>query len=207
MQTLPRPTFTPLLLAGLLVLAGLSPLAGCSFGAAPKSEFFYYLSGPKAARDQGKGPRLSVGDFSAAPGYGTERIAYRVSDNELRYYAYRRWVSDPPKLLAEMLMRHVRASHRFSRVDLGDRVKSPMAVLDGSIDAIEELDKGNDTLARLAMTFVLRDATSDREIFHYAFDKTYPCAKRHPKEVAHGISKLLQLEAEKIAARIAHELK
>lgn len=192
----------------LLALLALALFVVACFGTKPKNEYYYFLKAPTAkAKTDPKGVALSIGDFAAAPGYANQRIAYRERENELRYYAYRRWVSAPPALIASAVVRHMRASGRFSRVDRGERVKDPLAVLEGRIEAIEELDKDNQTLAHLAMSFVLRDASSEREILRHSFDRTFPCTKRHPHDVAQAMSKLLGIELRRLADKIAQSVK
>jgi ABC-type uncharacterized transport system auxiliary subunit len=193
--------------SALLLIAASLLSTGC-FGSKPQTEYYYYLTGPTAIRSKKiKGPSVAVGDFTAGPGYSRQGIAYREQENELRYYAYRRWVSSPSQMLAKMVTLHLRASKQFSQVDLADHVKEPLARLEANIEALEELDLKSKTYARLAMTFVLRDASSERILFQYSFDKRYPCTRRHPREVAHGVSKLLAIEVGKLALKIADALK
>lgn len=182
-------------------------LTGC-FGSSPKTEYFYYLTPPKAATDiKEKGPSLAFDDFTVDPGYSKEHIAFRTQDNELRYYGYRQWVSTPSKLISRMMMKHLRASGFFSQIEIEEKIKEPLAILSANIDSIEELDIDDKTYAHLAMRIVIRDATSNRILFRHHFDKRFPCAKRHPKEVAHGISKLLELEMRVLSSRIYNTLK
>lgn len=195
-------------LGPLLPLIALALTAAACFGTKPKNEYYYFLKAPTGkAKFNPKGAALSIGDFAAAPGYANQRIAYRLRENELRYYAYRRWVSAPTSLIASVVVRHMRASGNFSRVDRGELVKDPLAVLEGRIEAIEELDQDNRTLAHLAISFVLRDASSEREIMRHSFDRTFPCSKRHPHDVAQAMSKLLSIELRQLADKIARSLK
>ncbi|MBW2734771.1 MAG: membrane integrity-associated transporter subunit PqiC [Deltaproteobacteria bacterium] len=191
----------------LALLVTISLGATACFGTKPKNEYFYFLKAPAVAKANAKGVALSVGDFTASPGYTNQRIAYRERENELRYYAYRSWVSAPPALMAAAVVRHMLASGRFSRVDRGERIKDPLALLEGHIEAIEEIDKDNQTLAHLAMTFVLRDASSERELLRHSFDRTFPVTRRHPHDVAQAMSKLLNIELRRLADRIAQAVK
>ncbi|MCK5795927.1 MAG: membrane integrity-associated transporter subunit PqiC [Deltaproteobacteria bacterium] len=201
------PPKTSILFLAMTLLATGFFSEGC-FGSNPKNEFFYYLTPPKpVAKVAAKGVILAVDDFSVAPGYNKQQIAYRTQANELRYYGYRRWVSAPSKLLKEMVMRHLRASGNFAQVEDQDKLKEPLALLQAHVEALEELDQGDKTYAHLAVRIVVRDASSLRVLFHQDFDKTFPCSKRHPREVAFGVSKLLELEMRQLATRISDALK
>jgi ABC-type uncharacterized transport system auxiliary subunit len=180
-------------------------LASC-FGSAPIEEHFYSLHGPRGVTEKGNGPRLLVSEFTAAPGYDSQRLAYRVSNHELRYYAHRQWVSEPPRMLSEALIRHLRASGRFSQVARGDKLREPDAILDGIVDAVEQVDRDDGWQARLALTFYLRRGDSERIVLRHAFDVTMPCAKRRPEEVARTISEIFEREAERLGRRISGAL-
>jgi ABC-type uncharacterized transport system auxiliary subunit len=177
-------------------------LSGC-FSSPAVEEHFYALTAPLTL-EKGRGPRLLVGDFTASGGYDTARLAYRVSDHEIRYYAYRQWVSEAPRHLAEVVSRHLRASGRFSEVGRGDKMREPEAVLEGTVDAIEEVDTGDAWRARLAMTFRLRRVDSDALLLRDGFDVTMPCARRDPDEVARTMSGILAREMDRLARRIAN---
>jgi ABC-type uncharacterized transport system auxiliary subunit len=176
------------------------------FGGDPVQEHFYSLTGPKMATEKSGGPRLLVSELAAAPGYDSQRLAYRVSNHELRYYLHHQWVADPPRMLAELLIRHLRASGRFSEVARGERLRDPDAVLDGTIDAIEEVDLPDGWQARLAMSFRLRKPDAEQVVLRHAFDVSMPCAKRHPSEVAKTVSEILAREAERLARRLGGAL-
>lgn len=180
-------------------------LTGC-FSSGAVEEHFYALAGPTSALEKGQGPRLVVMDLAAAAGYDTQRLAYRVSDHEIRYYAYRQWVADPSRMLTEMVIRHLRSSGRFSQVARAEKIRDPDAILEGTVDAIEEVDVEDGWRARLAMTFHLRHSESDRVVLRHAFDVVMPCAKRHPDEVAKTISSILTRETERLGRRISQAL-
>ena len=165
-------------------------LGGC-FSSTPKEEHFYSLKGPAGPPKLGEGLRLLVSDFSAAAGYETERLAYRLSDHEVRYYGYHKWTSDPARMLTEMVARHMRGSGKFAEVGRNDKMRSPDLVLEGVVEAIEEIDLGKTWKAHLAMRFLLRQGDSERIIMRHSFDLSEACKERHPREVARGISKVL----------------
>jgi cholesterol transport system auxiliary component len=180
-------------------------LAGC-FGQSAVEEHFYSLSGPRMATEKGSGPRLLVSELSAAPGYDSQRLAYRVSTHELRYYLHRQWISEPTRMLGDMLIRHLKASGRFSQVARSEKLRDPDAVLDTTIDAIEEVDLPDGWLARLAMSFQLRRPDSEQVLLRHTFDVSMPCAKRHPAEVAKTVSEIFARESERLGRRLGEAL-
>jgi ABC-type uncharacterized transport system auxiliary subunit len=180
--------------------------AGC-FGSEAKDEYFYQLIGPKRALEKGKGPRVQVMSFAAAAGYDSPRIAFRSSKYEIQYYGYRQWAAEPGRLLQEMTIRHLRASGHFSEVSASDRMREPDAIILASVDAVEQVDHEKSWDARLAMTFAVVRGTGEQVVLRQAFDATRPCERRHPDEVAKGVSRILENEVKRLAQRIAAALR
>ena len=181
-------------------------MAGCFGGATTKERFHYYLTLQAATTVESQGPRLALGDITSAPEYDSERMAFRVADNELRYYGFRQWVTAPPKLIEEAVLRHLEVSKRFSQVDLDERMKDPQAVLTIHIDALEEIDEKERTKARLALSFTLRGVESDRVLLRHSFDEQRVCAQRQPGVVARAISAILAQQMNLLVQRLAKRL-
>ena len=177
--------------SSLITVLATASLLGACFSSNPKEEHFYSLKGPAGPSKGGEGLRLLVSDFSAAAGYETERLAYRLSDHEVRYYGYHKWTSDPARMLTEMVAQHIRVSGKFAEVGRNDKMRVPDIILEGVVEAIEEIDLGKTWKAHLAMRFTLRQGDSERIIMWHSFDLTEGCKERHPREVARGINKIL----------------
>lgn len=191
-------SFTPSPSWLVTILANAIFFSGC-FSSSPTEEYFYQLHTPAAAMEKGRGPKLLLADFMTASGYDTTRIAYRVSPNEIRYYAHRQWTAEPSRLIGEASVRHLRASGLFSEVARGEKIREPHAVLEGYVEAIEETDKDDDAWqARLAMTFILRAPDSEKILMRHSFDVTRPCKRPELQEVAAGVSSILEDELQKM---------
>ena len=184
-----------------------SLLLSACFGSAVKEESFYSLKGPLGAHKPGGGPRLLVSDFSAAAGYETERLVYRLSDHELRYYGYHKWSSDPARLVTEVVASHVRLSGKFAEVGRNDKMRTPDIILEGRVEAMEEIDLGETWKAHLAMRFTLRQGESERVLMRHSFDQSVGCKSRHPREVARGISKILNAQVKVLVDKIVAQSK
>lgn len=83
-------------------------LAGCSLPVAPPVEDVTHtlsldpqvsIPAPLPA-----GRTLLVAPLTAAPGYTSPAMAYRVSPHELRYFARQRWVDSPARLIEQALI-------------------------------------------------------------------------------------------------------
>ncbi|MBK6849743.1 MAG: membrane integrity-associated transporter subunit PqiC [Proteobacteria bacterium] len=164
------------------------------------------LAAPAQGRNAAQGPTLAVTPLQVAPGYESQRLVYRGSEHELRYYGYRRWAAEPAELATRALIRHLRASGRFARVEDESRLPQAAGLLSGAIEAIEELDRGDATYARLAATLLLQrpDGTV---LLRHDFDETRPCRTRDPRQVVALLSQILADQAARLAPRAAGALR
>jgi hypothetical protein len=105
-------------------------------------------------------------------------------------------------MLAEMTVRYLRASGRFAEVARGDKLRDPDAIIEATVDAIEEVDLAESWQARLAMTFTVRRGDLDKVLFRYPFDVTVPCDKREVGDVAKKISAIFAAEMDKLGQRL-----
>jgi cholesterol transport system auxiliary component len=96
-------------------------------------------------------PELRVGRVEPAA-YLEERIAYRVSDNELAYYEDRRWTEPPEQFVRRALESELFETHAFRRVVSGEA-----PTLDVEVLSFEELRQGGAPRARLSLLITLRD--------------------------------------------------
>jgi uncharacterized lipoprotein YmbA len=192
-------------LSRVAALAGLAGWFGC-FGSPAAEEYYYVLAAPALSGKQAQGPTLAVTPLQVAPGYESQRLVYRGSEHELRYYGYRRWAADPAELATRALIRHLRASGRFARVEDEARLPQAAGLLSGAIEAIEELDRGDATYARLAATLLLQRPDGSVALRH-DFDETRPCPARDPRQVVALLSQILADQAARLAPKVAGALR
>jgi len=177
-------------------------ISGC-VGSRAKKEYFYTLDRPQVSKFPKSNLVLSLSIPSVAAGYDNQRIAFREKNNELQYYGYRRWASDPAKLMREAIAAHLMHSGKFSSVDTtGVNIDSNI-VVDTTIDALEEIDSGSKSYAHLAAQFRVRRKGETKTAARYFFDKKLAIEKRHPRALSEGISKLLALHCEKLATVVS----
>ena len=177
-------------------------LVAACFSSPPQTRHYYHLPGARPANARADGPRVAVRDLAPAAGYESAKLVYRVSNHEIRYYEYRQWVAEPGRLLADMTARHLRASGYFADVDAPDRVKDPHLVVEGTIEAIEEIDGPSAWEAHLAVSWVVRAAGSDRVLVRYGFDVRRPCKRENSDAVVDALGSIFAEQAAELARRI-----
>ena len=97
----------------VLVLAS---LPGC--GSVPET-FYYVPTYQLAAPANEHAPLnivLGVEKFQSEVIYNDDRIIYRESPFEIKYYYYRRWIAEPRHLVTEKALAHLKHSGNFRDV-------------------------------------------------------------------------------------------
>ncbi len=134
---------------------------------------------------------LAVAQFGADALYETDKIVYRSSPYEARFYHYRRWVAPPKKIVTENVVRQFQASDLFKRVV---RIPSPSPadyVLRGNVLAFEEWDEGGDWFGVVTLEFTLIDALSSEVVWEQVFSERTPAERKEPVAVVKAISESL----------------
>jgi ABC-type uncharacterized transport system auxiliary subunit len=128
-------------------LAGLSVastfLSGCGAVRYPN---YYELSAPvPTARDNTRPPLIrsvAVRQFDAPPFLRSGPIAYRESAERLGFYPYDRWAVDPRRSATAAMISDLQATGVFQSVGLLDSHNAPECVMTGTIEHLEEVDRG-----------------------------------------------------------------
>jgi cholesterol transport system auxiliary component len=146
--------------AGLVACVAVAAAPGCALtskGEVQSPRFYSpeLAPGGTAIRPSAPGLRLRLGQIEAAS-YLEERIAYRVTENELGYYDDRRW-TEPP----EQYLRRALGHELFEQRGLRRVLSGPGAILDVELTAFEEI-RARPERARLALSYDLHD---ERESF------------------------------------------
>lgn len=170
-----------------------------------EEHFYAFKRLPKSPK-RGDGPSLLIGNVTSSLGYDTTRIAYRTSEHELRYYAYRQWIAEPGRMITEYIAKLFRSTGQFGHIDAGERIKNPDGILDAHLEAIEQIDGDNQWHARLAMTLRLKSGRSDTLLWEHSFDRTVPCAERQLERVVDAINTILTDELQSLEKRILRTL-
>jgi ABC-type uncharacterized transport system auxiliary subunit len=122
-------------------LAALSMLSGCV--GAVKYPRYYTLHIPPPPDPPTSGnlhASLAVREFSSPSYLHKGAIVYKTSPEQIGFYIYHRWATDPRELVTSAVTEHLRASGIFSHVKPYDGQADIDFVLSGRLDKLEEVD-------------------------------------------------------------------
>lgn len=176
-----------------LALAALLALSACP---APPTRHYYTLTFPpgQAKYETALPYTVRIKDFSINATYNGDQLVYREDVNEVSYDKERRWTERPQRMVADVARKYLRQSGLFEQVieKLGER--PPDFVLEGEIDAIEELVSGEDSYAHLAVSLRLVRFENDTVVWRRSFDERRKVPGGKAKVVVRAISEILEQE-------------
>jgi len=186
-----------------LVLALIGLTASCGGGDAVKR--YYTLENRTAIDGTATGAPLCsrslvVAAVDVASPYDQDKIVFRSDSLEVRYYNLRHWVSPPDEMFAKLLSRRLEAEHLFAAVDSSVQASRDHLSLFARLHRLEEVDRGQEWHARLAMSMVLKDDRTDAVLWRHEFDVT---RKASDNEIRRVIAALNELYNEQMDVAIA----
>lgn len=149
---------------------------------------------------------VGVGQFSSDLLYEGDRIVYRDSQYEAKFYYYRRWVSSPRKMVAEKCITDFTSSNAFKRVVRMPSTQKVDYVLKGRILAFEEWDEDNLWFGLVSVGFELQHSKTGDVIWEKIMTQKEPADKKEPVAVVKAISTALDKVIGQTISEIRDEL-
>ena len=160
-----RPRLVGIAISLAALWAGL--LTGC--GAAPRSKYYQLTvpNGVAPAQSSGTQVKLLIGNLSASHLYREDGIVYSRGAEEMATYQNQRWAEPPTEMIAEVLLRELRATGRYLAVQPQRSNTSGDFILRGRLHDFKEIDGGS-ILARVTFELEMRDLKTGATVWtHY----------------------------------------
>ena len=142
-------------LVNVLSLAGMFvTLAGC--GSKIHYPSYYVLnlppSAPRPTQSKPLPGSAAVRQFSAPRFLRGGPIVYRQSPEQLSFYNYDRWAVDPRSAVTSAFARVLESRSVFQSVHLSDGRTTSDYLVTGTLDHLEEIDRGHQVLVDVSIT-------------------------------------------------------
>jgi len=135
---------------------------------------------------------LGVLKFEVDPLYDQDKIVYRESLYEGKFYNYHRWISPPADIITQKIIEHIGASNLFMKVDLFPSHAKPDFLLRGKIKAFEEWDQNNQWFSHVNIMFELIDFQQENVVWKEHVDVKNPVAEKKPLQLVESINETLK---------------
>jgi ABC-type uncharacterized transport system auxiliary subunit len=178
----------------LLTIAALSAglLAGC--GAARPSKY-YQLTIPGDVTPVAEGNpypvTLLLGPLRAAHLYREEHIVFSSSGENMGTYQYQQWAEPPTEMLAEVLLRDLRASRKYRAVDVLRSNSRGDFILYGRLYDFKEMSAAPLT-ARLTLELELRETKTGSTVWTHYYSHDEPVSGKDISAVVAALDRNAQ---------------
>ena len=95
---------------------------------------------------------VAVREFRSAEYLRRGAIVFRPSAEEIGFYDYSRWATDPPRTVTNAVVDRLRASGNFTHVNIYDGHSDIDYVLTGQLERLDEVDFGGAVRVEVALS-------------------------------------------------------
>jgi ABC-type uncharacterized transport system auxiliary subunit len=177
-------------------------LGACS--AVPENHYFTVAYVPMPHQGELPGTAtVRVRQLEIAPAYDQERLVYRYSPYEFQYYNFMLWAVKPQRMVTDLLVQHLEQSGIFGRVTYEVGEQRPDYEITGMLNALEELDSGDEWFSHLAIQLHLSRFGEEKPIWSYKIDARKRVYNKNPVYVVKSLSELMEEEAGKMISSLA----
>lgn len=174
----------------LLLVVGLA--AGC--GAARPSKYYQLTVPVDVAPSADPNPipiTLLIGRLTAPALYREDKIVYSSEGENMGTYEYNRWSEPPTEMIAEALLRQLRASRRYQGVyTLRSDIRGDF-LLHGHLFDFKEIS-GSSLAARLTMELELRNVKTGMTVWTHFYTHDEPTSGKKVAALVAAMDKNVQ---------------
>ncbi len=167
-------------------------LAGC--GAARPSKYYQLTipGEPAPAADPAPYPvTLLIGPLRASHLYREDHIVYSSAGQDMGTYEYQRWAQPPTEMLAEVLVRELRASGRYRAVDILRSNSRGDYILYGRLYDFKEISAAA-LSTRVTMDLELREAKTGSTVWTHYYTHDEPAEGKDMSAVVAALDRNAQ---------------
>jgi ABC-type uncharacterized transport system auxiliary subunit len=171
------------------LMTAIVSLAGCAGKIRYPS--YYVLNVPSVPATQ-SAPILgsvAVREFDAPRFLREGPIAYRPSPEQLDFYDYHRWAEDPRRVVTAAMVQQIRTRGIFQSVEAFDGRASSECLLTGTVERLEEVDRGTNVFIEVALSARLINLRTGEVLWQ---DTSSQTAKLDQRSVAGIVAEMSQ---------------
>ena len=188
---------TPILFCS--ALAALMILSGCAGGV--KYPHYYALDVPPPPDPPARGDlhaTLAVRDFRSPEYLRQGAIVYKTSPEQIGFYNYHRWATDPRELVTSAVADYLRAGGNFSQVKPYDGRTDIDYVLSGRLEKLEEIDYEGGVKVEVAISAQMVKLSTGAVVWTNSVDEMGQVSKSDVPGVVSAMNRTTEQAIEKL---------
>ncbi len=152
-----------------VVAACLLASAGCGGKLPPTRYYILSFNVPRPAPSASTAGPLTIKDFSQSAMLRRNQIMYRPGPNEVAYYTYHCWATDPAAAVSKYIFDDLLARRMFAPVRSYDGTRQPGYLLEGVLERLEEVDSPQEVTAHAELSATLSDGETGDLLWQGSF--------------------------------------
>ena len=183
-------------------LATLAILVGCGRVRYPHYYTLNLPAPPDPPALENAHATLAIREFSAPTYLRQGAIAYKTSPEQIGFYAYHRWATDPREVVTNAVIDHLRASAAFAFVKPYDGRPDASYVLSGRLEKLDELDYEGGVKVEIALSAQMTSIATGATVWSNAVSEVGNANKRDVPSVVSEMNGTMERAIEKLLSPI-----
>jgi cholesterol transport system auxiliary component len=180
-------------------LAALMILAGC--GGRVRYPSYYTLNlpaPPDPPPTENAHATVAIREFRAPAYLRQTAIVYKPSPEQIGFYAYHRWASDPCEFVTNSLIERLRASGNFAHVKPYDGRPGIEYVVSGRLEKLEEVDYEGGVKVEVAISAQMTNLATGATVWTKAVSEAGDVNKHDVPAVVSEMNRTMERAIEKL---------
>jgi ABC-type uncharacterized transport system auxiliary subunit len=171
---------------------------------------YYSLSFPSAptiAEPTVRQPAILVVRKFETPAYLRQgRIVYRENPDQIGFYEYHRWATEPGATVTTAMLDSLRSSHLFASVGPYDSEQRPDYMLTGRLERLDEIDYGDGVRVEASLSAELTNLRTGAVVWTGDATETSKVDRRNVSSVVAEMSTAVQASIQRLLASMQEQM-
>jgi len=187
-------------------LATLAITVGCGRVRYPQYYTLNLPAPPDPPASENAHATLAIREFSAPAYIRQGAIAYKTSPEEIGFYAYHRWATDPREVVTNAVIDRLRASAAFAFVKPYDGRPGAGYVLSGRLEKLDELDYGGGVKVEIALSAQMTSIATGATVWSNSASEVADVNKRDVAAVVAEMDRTMERAIRKLLSSIPADM-
>jgi len=185
-----------------IIMVLLAALAGCGRVRYPKYYTLNVPPPPDPVAAQSTRTSIAVREFQSPVYLRQGPIVYRTTPEEIGFYEYHRWATDPRVLVTSAVIDHLRASGQFAEVSTYNGHPESDYIVSGKLEKLEELDYESGVKVQVAMSVQITKVATGATVWSNAVSEVGTVSQRSVPGVVSQMNRTMELAVNKLLSTI-----